>query len=125
MGKKEKKTFVIDIPGRSLEVSVSSSHRGALTSVIAREIYKNRSREDTNRGVGLRMNELDRRFGKAEMIVYEVNPVFDGGDRYWGEVADIITELSEKRGGEETDYVDKAREYISFVNRNLSAYRNQ
>ena len=125
MGKKEKKTFVIDMPGRSLEVGVSSSHRGALTRVIARGIYKNRSREDTSREVGLRMNELDRRFGKAEMVVYEVNPAFEGGDRYWVEVADIISELSEKRGGEETDYVDKAREYISFVNRNLSAYRNK
>ena len=125
MGKKEKKTFVIDIPGRNLEVSVSSSHRGALTRVIARKVYKTSSREETNREVGLTMNLLDKGPGGAERLVYEVNPVFGDGDSYWCEIADIIGELSEKRGGKETDHVNKAKEYLSFVNRNLSTYRNK
>jgi hypothetical protein len=71
------------------------------------------------------MNLLDKGPGGAERLVYEVNPVFGDGDSYWCEIADIIGELSEKRGGKETDHVNKAKEYLSFVNRNLSTYRNK
>jgi len=125
MVKKEQKTYIIDVPGKGLTMGISSSHRGALTKTLARELYKTSSREETNRKVGITMNLLDKGPGGAERLVYEVHPVWGVGDSYWCEIADIVGELAEKRGGREVDHVPKAKDYINFINSNLTNYRKQ
>ena len=144
MAKLDYAPYVIDRNGY-LDISVSTSSRGAVSRVLASELGENAPKSSVSKIVGSAMTSLDGEYGDAGNIAFRVEEEifcrdWDFSNRCWkpsrrlysfmrdfGEiqVADMAQEISSKRGKNPADCLELARTYIEFYNRNRLERKNK
>tara|TARA_Y100000310_G_scaffold163794_1_gene163583 strand:- start:3063 stop:3464 length:402 start_codon:yes stop_codon:yes gene_type:complete len=112
---KEFYTYTVKLPGRDETVTTSSSPRGAVSRVIARDVYKDLSDDHQHLYIGRKMNELDQRFGDAGILANKMEDY--GKDRE-------LLEYRKTSNIEEKIY-DSSQTEFGFINKRKETYKSQ
>ena len=104
-----------------LEIVFSSSDKGAASHALARKVSPEVLKEKRGMHIGMAINTLRDRYGSASKFAYEI-PSVEGPDQELAKQAFMADEISQKRGGNPSDHMQTARDYLTFYNSEMAAY---